>query len=936
MYEQFQISASAFLQAQLQTAQAQKICSPAPVAIGNYQIVLDHLEFGPPSLRHPFYVQVALPVTAYLADQNDILAHPDQPPAMMLAVPVVVVLNLSYGVDESGSGNCILAVQFDSLEMGAIPALPPGISAAAIQQIASGLAQSLYPPTQTAMNIAGSFTVTNAGLSADSTLSRLSFMVEFADENPYAPQLWASFFAGNVPDYLAGHDWCFFMDQNVVGNMVQTLVELGIEEHGNASLQVVTGYGYSYSNPSPDEAQVVVSFGGNIDAGICTVYTDITATATITCPAANTLTAEVNIGWNPHSTACTLTIGAIGAAIGLVTDIIEPALSQIINPITTFLLGVGTALIIESAVSPPSQSLPHCHEISPTHYTCSQQPPLPSGTEFGNLQFTSLTAFPGGAAVQGSLAVTPLTPPVLDISTNAFVYFPLIPQCADFPPDYLELFVANPDEYVAIQGWGEIDNGGTAPLFLCGAPTVVNDPLGVFQNLVRTSGTQAPISFWITVPPPRDTAYLQHPYPCQLLFSTNAGIRLVTIPPPPPLLIDGLIAVFADEIRQQQARCEGLIGRFFGGRPVPLNRPGHRPDGLRVDHFWDIEVSGLPSGETARLLGADGETLMSAISAGNPVSLSAIVPPVATGPEASLVRGDGKGDGSSSGSAQSVTAQSTALIRRSQIWLPARAHDIGICFLGGRRCLFTVGDDLLQVYDVTVPSAPALKRSWTIGGLRGALSLGRTVVTFGADGLTTLAPPAARLLPPDCARPPWMRDDRGVRDDRGMREDRGLREAHGVRDAVAGRGVIYAAAGDALEVRSRSLELVTSVDAPGITALARIGDTLVGCDGESLLLFDVTRPLNPVRQPAAYQLAATDLALPVGGAGRTVLAVSRAGSASVLDIGQPDSIQVVSEFPRAPWFYQLVQWPGFLARLAGEGTSVVISEWEESSLAGRR
>lgn len=163
-----------------------------------------------------------------------------------------------------------------------------------------------------------------------------------------------------------------------------------------------------------------------------------------------------------------------------------------------------------------------------------------------------------------------------------------------------------------------------------------------------------------------------------------------------------------------------------------------------------------------------------------------------------------------------------------------------------------------------------------------------------------------------------------------------MREAHGVRDAVAGRGVIYAAAGDALEVRSRSLELVTSVDAPGITALARIGDTLVGCDGESLLLFDVTRPLNPVRQPAAYQLAATDLALPVGGAGRTVLAVSRAGSASVLDIGQPDSIQVVSEFPRAPWFYQLVQWPGFLARLAGEGTSVVISEWEESSLAGRR
>jgi hypothetical protein len=94
---EFQISTAAFLAAQLNNLQTQQICSPAPVTVGSYQMVLDHVEFGANSVRHnvpttelvffeqalfgresqevdAFKSQFAQSLTIFLTDLNNVLA----------------------------------------------------------------------------------------------------------------------------------------------------------------------------------------------------------------------------------------------------------------------------------------------------------------------------------------------------------------------------------------------------------------------------------------------------------------------------------------------------------------------------------------------------------------------------------------------------------------------------------------------------------------------------------------------------------------------------------------------------------------------------------------------------------------------------------------------------------------------------------------------
>lgn len=88
------------------------------------------------------------------------------------------------------------------------------------------------------------------------------------------------------------------------------MVALPIEENvsSTSKFELVTGIGSSYSNPAADRAHVQVTFSGNVDATICTVWTDIFIDTDITV--------DMNLSWNTKTMACTITAGILGAVFG--------------------------------------------------------------------------------------------------------------------------------------------------------------------------------------------------------------------------------------------------------------------------------------------------------------------------------------------------------------------------------------------------------------------------------------------------------------------------------------------------------------------------------------------------------------------------------------------------------------------------------------------
>src|SRR5215831_10044249 len=119
---ELQVSAAAFLNAQLSILQMKQLSFPGPIAIGDHQIAVDHVEFGANRLDHSqttqefisvrepggvidrvpisaLEVQLAQPLTVFLTDLADVISHPNQPPSQLIPVTATVFIRLTYTVD---------------------------------------------------------------------------------------------------------------------------------------------------------------------------------------------------------------------------------------------------------------------------------------------------------------------------------------------------------------------------------------------------------------------------------------------------------------------------------------------------------------------------------------------------------------------------------------------------------------------------------------------------------------------------------------------------------------------------------------------------------------------------------------------------------------------------------------------------------------------
>lgn len=214
---ELQISAPAFLNAQLLGLQTRKLNFPGPIQIGEVQLVVDHVEFGTNRLDHSvpvdefvYHVEllygkvsdrvngrkvlIVQPITVYVADLADALSHPNQAPAQLIPIQATVYVRLLYGVDAFGQDQFQSA--FDHLDVDPLPPLPPGIDGAALQQQFEAFAGKLVPGTSTTLGLAGKATgaesavnIINTGISVDSDLTRIALRQELGDGSPQDPAL---------------------------------------------------------------------------------------------------------------------------------------------------------------------------------------------------------------------------------------------------------------------------------------------------------------------------------------------------------------------------------------------------------------------------------------------------------------------------------------------------------------------------------------------------------------------------------------------------------------------------------------------------------------------------------------------------------------------------------------------------------------------------
>jgi hypothetical protein len=981
---EFQVTSSAFLAALLNRIQSQQFCSPSPVAVGGYRIVVDHFEFTMGSLRYnvPYgeYVvfdqglygtqaqvvnamrlQLAQPVTAVLADLNDIMANPDQPPTFTLRVDATVVMNIDYTYYGPNNGS-IIEFSYASVELGPLPQLPPGISLTFIQQQIQALMQTLAPDTSIGFSldkvVNSAEPVRNTGVSMDAAMSRVAFRAELGNGNSYSPAAWQYFYSGNFADNLQGADWSIYLDHDLWGALVAAVVQSGVEASGNGQFQVSTGFGSTYSAPSPDRVHIEVDFGGTIDATICTAWVNATVKVDITVSQENTLAADMNLSWQASTTACTITAVLLGGALGALTDLVMPFGFVLFDPILGFFAGLTTAANVQSSAEPPNLHLPNCTKISDTHYACTQTMNLQQANSLGQLTFTTLIATSNGAALTGQMQVPMLTPPSIQYSELlSLTWAPPTVPCSALGDWVIAAFLNDPSSFLTLVGVVTITDGpkgvGTlpAPLYLCSA-TIVNDPLGAFPPsallqvgsesswvdtttyedvlgvpflVVDPASLLVPILLLVSsgnvsssVPP----AYLTAPYPCQVLVYTTGGIRLITFSAPPPFTqMDA--EVLAAEMQQQLTLCQAAASQLNAAvnqsNSVSTNWPMwllEDPPSGRVEHYWTFSIVGLQGSEAASLLDAEQQVLATASGGGTgAISLSAIVKPMSDGAEIGLAHVTNPGavgaaletaDAGDDGPPRTISTTQQTLLVRATLPLSQAARSIGICYFSRRRAIFCVLPNQIMVWDTTLPSRPRLLGSPIVERLRGAVAWRSGILAFGDDGFFEVAEKS--VTPVGTAG----------------------REGSPVFAALVGRRVIYALGEESLEVYSLAFRRLRSVKVSGAKSLAQVGATLFVGGSAGLDLYDVDVADCPRRKTHSLHLPVEELVVPPGDGSRSLLAVSSTGLSWLLDITDGVEPKVRVQFPQPPWFYRSAHLPRLLVRLAPDSRSIVISEFGAS------
>lgn len=945
---ELQINASAFLAAQLLALQAQKLAFPTPIQIGDIQLVVDHVEFGANRLDHSVVTEefiyhvvrfpdkvfdrvegrkvlIVQPITVFVASLADIMAHPNQAPSQLFPLQATIFVRLFYSNDDIYQDRFQTA--FDHIDIGPLPPLPPGVDGNALTQQFQTFAAKLVPSTSVTLGLAGKATganaavsIINTGISVDTDLTRIALRQELGIGSELDPAIWQTFFLGDVPDHLQGAGYAVFLASSVVENIFEQQISTGLGASHDNRFELVSGVGCTYSNPS-GVARLNATFSGNVNAPICTVWTDVSVGGTMSIDAPNVITVDVNLSFNPETTACTVTAAFLGAAIGLIADFVVPLGSLIVDPILGAMGGIATVVYLAGTTGPGKLPVPDCNQESDTQLVCTRTVPVIT-TPLGKLNLQSMAGLDDGIILQGALLAIPVGAPRMTIKSDVqFALIPPVISCGGLSGNEGKDFDKNPKAFVHIDAGITITAGSLAPIYLLDTH-VVNDPLGVFSNSLTIAGSQAPISIGISSGYPSD-AYFQAPYPCQVLISTTGGERLVSIQPPPQLTQQDIDRMSA-QLNAQIGNCQKLVNNWFEGgifNPQWLIDPG--PGDRIVDHYYEVAVDGLGNGELANLVDAGNQVLVSGVAVANQsLRMSTVLAPT-IGNEIGLLRVSQTQDVAGAighlvhsvasatkhdKTARGIGVTERLIVRTATITLPAPAHRIAAAYLGGVPCVLSISGDRLTAFDLSNPALPSSLMSLSVPGLSGVIAHGGGLAAFGEAGFFLVDMQGAR--PATC----------------------GCMGETAVLGAAPGTGVLYAITDSGLEVFSPRFTQLQTISLEGSGPLARAGDKLVAASAKGLEVFSIVNPKHPDRKEGFELSGIVDLVKPFGDVGQALLAVAEPGPSKLFDFSRGDDPKPVADYPQPPWYVGTARIGNLLLKLDKGGAAIQVSFFAKSRL----
>lgn len=467
-------------------------------------------------------VEVTIPFQVFLktkACAEDPACAPDDYEVAGLQYTLVLSLTVDQGS---------LCLSFVGVEPGLGPPLPADVLAlmqGAVDQICAPFDLT---PLQDLLKT--SVSIKNAGVSADSDLTRIAFRLEFNEfASPPADSLaaWQAFFDGQIGPHIAGKDWSLLIGHKLFTESVISRFATSLEKKKDKfELDDDTPMSAEWSAGGAfGSGHVQVTFSGQLhdspcpnDIGIHPVTVDIDLHVDSASPAV--IQSEGVITWN-----------AVDSDVELCSFVYGVGFSVISPWITVAVMALGA--IIAGGEEPDQEDLDlpsECTAKSDTEFHCGQDVSLPVlqfGLQGALLHLQTLSGSSDGPLLGGSVGWFPYTPgPLLSVTTS---------------PIELGIFSDNSSCSSLHIGYG----GGVSLLGYPGSICAVtvselDDPLHVFtvnpKNSVLPADVEVRFADGVDVLAPD---FLQEywdwqpaPYPCKLLVRTGAGARAILLDAP--------------------------------------------------------------------------------------------------------------------------------------------------------------------------------------------------------------------------------------------------------------------------------------------------------------------------------------------------------------------------------------------------------------------
>jgi hypothetical protein len=923
---EFQISTSAFLAAQRNALRSLQICPPPPSAQG---ILIDKLEFGNNAIRHNveeeftvlfdsltstlpgrntdgFQTQLAQEVTVFVTTLQDVLAHPNQPPATIIQVHGTLVFNLAFvpNVEE-----CFFQTQFQTLELGPLPALPPNspVTVAQLLSTAEAFLRASIPSRSVPAGLAKFTTLfssfVNAGISVDTQLQRIALRAQIGGNNEGSFSRWQQFFKGDFPDSLQGADWSFYIDAGLINEFVKAKINQLLDEADIDHLQTFVGCNYSSEG---GKAVFTLNVEGIYDLPdpLATIYRNVHLPMEISVAGPNTLRLSADYG----------EVLALIHSFEMI-EFLLPSLSNGIEGIIQ--------IAIDSALTDVNKSdvAPYCKKVSSTRAECTKSVQLPQIAGGTSALLTKIVTLESGFAVAGSMRSTNLLPTSINTFIREFKFNAPAISCSVASVALVAAFQENAASARVLHARAVVNNLGATPIYLC-RWSILKDTLGAFlPGEIRVDAGPAAIEFSLDFHPPSAAYFdLPLPYPCDLLVTTTAGTRLLRVQPPPRITqadIDKMVAQMLVKVGD----CEKLTVPWF-----EEYKPGwglvEVETGTPFEHLWHVTMTGLDPGQEISLVGSSQQELVRATARANtPLLISALVAPSALN-ELTVVR-----QGASHVGSQVLKASSPGKANRPYENYKSRGIEVGqyqIAMLGaiplneecqsiqaatvlGDACVLAVLRDGIKAYDLSNPRRPLQMRSWTIPGIRGVFTWQGALLYFGEGGFGWIYANGQQrpALSQCCSKP--------------------------IVDAAAAGASLYAITDEVLQIYSAGFCKLGAVAAPEATCVSRTAGKLVVAGRKGLSVHDITDAARPKCGPSLCDIDVQKVARPLGSEAGTILASLYDGSALLLNIAGTE-IHKTAAFAKAPWFVGGLKLDDLLIRIGGNGRSVDINRFAASTI----